>query len=151
MGDLSGTFQIKMEVYEPDGTAVGERTVNLKLNEKYDSVLDAQAFGKDAIPVGSILEITEDNDLDYTAVVKITSGDNTGTVLSRTESDDKGTVKVKLNSKTKVSIELTNKKNVTIDVGVNPENQAPWAVAALIIPALWLAYRYRRKRRGGEA
>ena len=158
MGDLNATFQIKMEVYEPDGTPVGTRTVNLKLNETYDSVNgiqkqdveDKQAFGRNAIPVGATLVISEANDLDYTAVVRITSTDGQGTVLTK-EPADKGTVKVTLDTAAKVSIELTNKKEVTLDVGVITENQAPLAAVALLIPALWLAYRYRRKRKGGEA
>ena len=94
--------------------------------------------------------ISEDNALDYTAVVRITSTDGQGTVLTK-EPADKGTVKVTLDTAAKVSIELTNKKEVTLDVGVITENQAPLAAVALLIPALWLAYRYRRKRKGGEA
>ena len=156
MGDLSGTFQIRMDVYEPDGTHVGTRTVSLKLNETYDSVTgipdakDSQAFGSNAIPVGATLVISEDNGLDYTAVVKITSTDGKGTVLTE-EAADKGTVKVTLDTAVKVSIELTNRKEVILDVGIITENQAPLAAVALLIPALWLAYRYRRKRKGGEA
>ncbi|MGO5541453.1 SpaA isopeptide-forming pilin-related protein [Blautia sp. HCP3S3_H10_1] len=162
MGDLNGTFQINMKVYEPDGTEIGERTINLKMNEKYDSEKgltsasatgdDKQAFGVGAIPVGATLVISEDNDLDYTAVVTIKGADGKDTVISH-ESNNKGVVRVPLNTSgtnNKISIELTNKKEVTIDVGVDTQNQAPFAVLSLIIPAIWLAYRYRRKRKGGE-
>lgn len=162
MGDLNGTFQINMKVYEPDGTEIGERTINLKMNEKYDSEKgltsdsatedDKQAFGVGAIPVGATLVIREDNDLDYTAVVTIKGTDGKDTVISH-EPDNKGVVRVPLNTSDaskKISIELTNKKEVTIDVGVDTQNQAPFAVLSLIIPAIWLAYRYRRKRKGGE-
>lgn len=162
MGDLNGTFQINMKVYEPDGTEIGERTINLKMNEKYDSEKgltsasatgdDKQAFGVGAIPVGATLVIREDNDLDYTAVVTIKGADGKDTVISH-ESNNKGVVRVPLNTSgtnNKIYIELTNKKEVTIDVGVDTQNQAPFAVFSLIIPAIWLAYRYRRKRKGGE-
>ena len=158
MGDLSGVFQITLEVYEPDGTEVGKRVISLKLNEKYDSVTglehavteeEKQAFGANAIPVGATLVIKEEKDLDYTAVVRIVSEDGTGTVLTK-ENADKGTAKVTLNTSARVSIELTNRKEVILDVGVRLENHAPLAALALLIPAVWLAYRYRRKRRGGE-
>lgn len=156
MGDFNGTFQIKLKVLEPDGTEVGEKTIHLKENQVYDSVkgltdtteADRQAFGADAIPVGATLIITEDNDLDYTAVVKITSTDGTGEVISE-EPAQKGTAKVKLNTNVKVSIELTNEKELPVDTGVDTEKMAPLAGIALLIPVMWLAYRYRKRRRGG--
>ena len=150
MGDLKGEFQIKMEVFEPDGTAIDTKVVKLKLNDKYDSVSgfnNLNGFGKDAIPIGATLVITEDNELDYAAIVRITSASGSATEIP---TENKGTAKVTLNTPTKVLIELVNTKNVAIDVGVNTENQAPWAALSLILPAIWLAYRYRRKRKGGE-
>lgn len=150
MGDLKGEFQIKMEVFEPDGTAIDTKVVKLKLNDKYDSVSgfnNLNGFGKDAIPIGATLVITEDNELDYAAIVRITSASGSATEIP---TENKGTAKVTLNTPTKVLIELVNTKDVAIDVGVNTENQAPWAALSLILPAIWLAYRYRRKRKGGE-
>ena len=152
MGDLNGSFRIKMEVYEPDGTKIGERTVNLKANESYDSETGLtvqgetglQAFGPAAIPVGAVLVIKEDNDKNYTAEVEITGG----TVLSDA-SADKGTVRVRLESTEKISIKLTNKKEIAIDVGVHTDRQTPLAVVALLIPTAWLAYRRRKKYKGG--
>ena len=91
--------------------------------------------------------ITEDNELDYAAVLRIISENGTATQI---DTGNKGTVKLTLDTATKVSLELVNTKNVAIDVGVNTENQSPWASLALLLPAVWLAYRYRRKRRGGE-
>ena len=162
MGDHNGTFKIKMEVYEPDGTKVGEQTVDLKQDETYDSETglagsgnpDSHAFGADTIPVGATLVITEENELDYSAVIRITSEKGSATVISDSSTAGntaRGTAKVRLNGTPKVSIELVNTKNVALDVGVDTEKQAPWAAVSLIIPAVWLAYRYRRKRRGGEA
>lgn len=156
MGDFNGTFQIKLKVLEPDGTEVGEKTIHLKQNQVYDSVsgiadateADKQAFGVDAIPVGATLIITEDNDLDYTAVVRITSADGTGKVISE-EPAQKGTAKVRLNTNVKVSIELTNQKELPVDAGVDTEKMAALAGITLLIPVIWLSYRYRKRRRKG--
>ncbi|MDD6464333.1 MAG: SpaA isopeptide-forming pilin-related protein, partial [Coprococcus sp.] len=157
MGDYNGSFAIKLEVYEPDGTKVGEKEITLKNGGKYSSKDGlaglsgeaAKAFGTDAIPVGSTLVITENNELNYTAVVKVKQQDGSEKEITH-EPSNKGQVKVTLDRVGTIEIELTNKKDVSIDVGVNTENQTPLAVAALLIPVLWLAGRYRRKRRGGE-
>ena len=76
-----------------------------------------------------------------------------GIAQIETNADHKGTAVVTLNpngAPQKVNILLTNHKDAAIDVGVNTENQSPWASLALLLPAVWLAYRSRRKRRGGE-
>ena len=157
MGDYNGSFAIKLEVYEPDGTKVGEKEITLKNGGKYSSKdglaglseEDAKAFGTDAISVGSTLVITENNELNYTAVVKMKQQDGSEKEITH-EAANKGQVKVTLDRVGTIEIELTNKKDVTIDVGVNTENQTPLAAVALLIPVLWLADRYRRKRRRGE-
>lgn len=157
MGDYNGSFAIKLEVYEPDGTKVGEKEITLKNGGKYSSKDGlaglsgeaAKAFGTDAIPVGSTLVITENNELNYTAVVKMKQLDGSEKEITH-EAANKGQVKVTLDRVGTIEIELTNKKDVTIDVGVNTENQTPLAAVALLIPVLWLADRYRRKRRRGE-
>ena len=93
--------------------------------------------------------ITENNELNYTAVVKMKQLDGLEKEITH-EAANKGQVKVTLDRVGTIEIELTNKKDVTIDVGVNTENQTPLAAVALLIPVLWLADRYRRKRRRGE-
>ncbi len=143
MGDLSGIYQIKMEVFEPDGTFIANKTVSLKLNDKYDSSSGENAFG--TIPVGATLKITEDNELDYSAIVRIKNQDNTIKEIKPDE-NNKGTVSVKLDSETKISIELVNTKNVTIDIGVGLERESALALTAIIIPAVWIYMRSRRKR-----
>lgn len=151
MGDANGTFKIKLEIFEPDGTKIGERSVDLKKDSQYDSVtgLNGQnAFGSNAIPAGATLKITEDNALNYTAKIRITSADHTATIKQQT--NNKGVAEVTLNSATKVSIELVNEKDLAIDVGVDSERQAPLAALVFVIPVIWLAYRYRRKRKEGE-
>ncbi|MDY4927868.1 collagen binding domain-containing protein, partial [Clostridium fessum] len=154
MGDYNGSFAIKLEVYEPDGTKVGEKEIMLKNGETYSSKDGlsgdvSKAFGTDAMPVGSTLVITENNELNYTAVVKVKQQDGSVNEIDH-EPSNKGQVKVKLDRVETIEIELTNKKDVAIDVGVNMENQTPLAAAALLIPVLWLTDRNRRKRRRGE-
>ena len=86
----------------------------------------------------------------YWALATVTSE---GIAQIETNADHKGTAVVTLNpngAPQKVNILLTNHKDAAIDVGVNTENQSPWASLALLLPAVWLAYRSRRKRRGGE-
>ncbi len=176
MGDLNGTFEIKLSVYEPgdvqnETTLIAEKTIKLKAEETYDSVTglitkagsstgsagsegasgnaNALAFGKDAIPKGATLIISETGD--YAATVKIldASGNTTKTFPPEedAEGNTKGTIKLTLESAGQVIIELTNDKEAAIDVGVVNEKQAPLAAAALLIPAAWLFYRYRRRRR----
>ena len=154
MGDYNGSFAIKLEVYEPDGTKVGEKEIMLKNGDTYSSKDGlsgdvSKAFGTDAMPVGSTLVITENNELNYTAVVKVKQQDGSVNEIDH-EPSNKGQVKVKLDRVETIEIELTNKKDVAIDVGVNMENQTPLAAAALLIPVLWLTDRNRRKRRRGE-
>ena len=98
--------------------------------------------------MGATLVITEDNELNYAAIVRVKESDGKETTI-QPDAQNKGKVTVPLNSAEKISIELVNTKDVSIDVGVHTDNQVPWAAIALIIPAFWLAYRYRRKRKGG--
>ena len=153
MGDLGGSFDITMKLTEADGSPIlnnaGKETttVTLKKDETYDSTTD---YGVNGIPVGATVEITEPKDLDYAAKIQVKSGEAT---VYDNVNGDKGKAKVVLNPAGEpqdVAITLTNHKDVAIDVGVNTENQAPWAALSLILPAIWLAYRYRRKRKGGE-
>lgn len=162
MGDLTGEFQINMEVYETetDPDQLAEKTVVLRLNEKYDSEKGKQlasdpvkyeptvSFGKDAIPVGAKLVISEDNALDYSArlsIINASDGQHISEVAS--DKDQKGKVSVILNSGNKFIFELVNTKNVVIDVGVKTESQSPLAVAAVMIPAAWLLVRSGKRRR----
>ena len=152
MGDLGGSFDITMKLTEADGSPIlnnaGKETttVTLKKDETYDSTTD---YGVNGIPVGATVEITEPEDLCYTAKIKV-EGD---AHYTENVGGDRGKATVVLNpngNSEDVKITLTNHKDVAIDVGVNTENQAPWAALSLILPAIWLAYRYRRKRKGGE-
>lgn len=161
MGDLSGIFGIQMTVYENenDTAPISQKDVDLKLNETYDSengkLLDdttvpktydeQSSFGNDAIPVGSVLEIKENNDLDYEAVVRIVNND--GTIADVINTDKKGIVRVKLNSNEKIQLELVNRKNAIIDVGVSLKDHALLAMLALMVPTAWLYLRFRKKRR----
>ena len=176
MGDLNGTFEIKLSVYEPgdvqnETTLIAEKTIRLKAEETYDSVTgqitkagsstgsagsdgasgnaNDLAFGKDAIPKGATLIIRETGD--YAATVKIldASGNTTKTFTPAEDAqgEAKGMIKLTLETAGQVIIELTNAKEAAIDVGVVNEKQAPLAAAALLIPAAWLFYRYRRRRR----
>lgn len=155
MGDLNGTFTIRLKVSEPDGTSVGEKQITLKNGEIYDSETgrtdlisgDTQAFGKNAIPVQAVLEIAEPDDRLYAAEIVVTSSD--GHEILRQTLDD-GKVSLTLNSTQKVSIVLTNSKDAILDVGVSTENKAPWAAVALILPVVWIAYRKRKKEREKE-
>ena len=141
-----------MKLTEADGSPIlnnaGKETttVTLKKDETYDSTTD---YGVNGIPVGATVEITEPEDLCYTAKIKV-EGD---AHYTENVGGDRGKATVVLNpngNPEDVNITLTNHKDVAIDVGVNTENQAPWAALSLILPAIWLAYRYRRKRKGGE-
>lgn len=161
MGDLSGVFHIKMNVYENENDieTIASKAVDLKLYELYDSeygkqitdtagniVFDNQNnFGNDAIPVGSILEIIEDNAMDYDAVVYTVAEDGTKTRVGTTGS--KGTVRVRLNANEKIHFELVNRKNAVIDIGVSVKEKPLIFIVALMIPAAWLYGRFRRKRR----
>lgn len=174
MGDQNGTFEIKLSVYEPgdvqnETTLIATKTVKLKANETYDSVTglitqagsssgsvgssgsdsassNALAFGKDAIPKEATLIIEETGD--YAATVKIlkTAGGEATQTIDPVE-NEKGKFKLTLENAGQIFIELTNTKDAAIDVGVVNEKQAPLAAAALLIPAAWLFYRYRRRRR----
>ena len=161
MGDLSGTFEITIQVKEPDGTIIknddGKDTtvVTLKRMEVYESDGSAGVTASKyptygSIPVGSTVTMTEPAGEGYWALATVTSE---GIAQIETNADHKGTAVVTLNpngAPQKVNILLTNHKDAAIDVGVNTENQSPWASLALLLPAVWLAYRSRRKRRGGE-
>lgn len=159
MGDLTAEFQIKLKLSEPDGSPISpksEETVTLKFNQKYDSehgvyemdgttVANAsKAF--DAIPVGATVVISENDLKSYTATIR-TTADNK---ITETDTNDKNSVQIKLNSKEHVSIQLVNTLEVPINVGVSLEGQTPLAFIALIIPVLWLGYRYKKKRMGGD-
>ena len=179
MGDLNGTFPIKLNIVEPDGSNIGarddgtdnnERLISVRLNQNFDSVNGLHIAGKEsaltdtpnpygefAIPVGATLTITENNMLDYAAIIRINGnpelvGDNKGivsVVLDKTKYQTDPTDPEAPESR-HIAIELVNKKDLPIDVGVLTERQAPLAFIALIIPAAWLGYRYMKKRVGGD-
>lgn len=146
MGDINGEFKIKMELFEPDGTPITDRTVNLKYGETYNSETSEKSFGNDAIPVGATLVITEDNELDYSAIAYITKKDGTTeTIKSQKNADGKSTLTITLNSNEKISIELVNIKDVTIDIGVDIKKQAPLILISITILMAWLYIRFRKK------
>ncbi|MDD6711852.1 MAG: SpaA isopeptide-forming pilin-related protein [Sharpea porci] len=146
MADYNGQFKIKLTAYEPDGTTeIGVKEITLKNGETYSSITglnNDDAFGTDAIPEGAKLEISEDNDLNYTAIVK-ENGQEVGT------RSDKGKVTVTLGEATEITLQLVNSKNMAIDVGVHTDNATPLAAVAVLIPGVWLAYRWRRRRKEG--
>ncbi len=171
MGDLDGTFEIKLSVYEPGTvqdatTLIAQKTIRLKANETYDSVtglisqagsgnstgagdsttVGAQAFGKDGIPKGAVLLIEETGD--YEASLKILNADGSTFETIAPQENTKAKFSLTLDNAGQYVLELTNSKEAIIDVGITNEKQAPLAAAALLIPAAWLFYRYRRRRRG---
>lgn len=175
MGDVTGSFTITMEVYEPDdktqATPVFTQTVTLKKGEYYSSVNgkktgvdsngydtydDSCAFGLNAIPVGALLKIREDPDPDYEAVTDVTvdyANAELVTINRQNEEENaKGEVWLRLTRdyNNPASFVLTNRKEVAIDAGVVLEQNAPYALAAIAIPALWLYLRARRRRKGGD-
>ena len=142
MGDLNGTFKIKMRVVEPEGNEVGVDSINLSLNQTYDSDVNAsdESTFKKGLPVDGILYISEDNDLDYKAIVVV--GDKT----QPEQADEHGVTAVVLNSTNKITIKLTNNKDVAIDIGVRKYSYIIYPMLALLILASWLFVRSRRQR-----
>lgn len=154
-------------------TLIAQKTIKLKADETYDSVTglisqagsstgssssssagssaasgasdSTLAFGKDAIPKGATLVIEETGD--YSASVKILDAVGKTKETIKPQENVKSQIQLTLNTAGKVIIELTNTKDGNIDVGVVNERQAPLAAVALVIPAAWLFYRYRRRRR----
>lgn len=173
MGDLSGTYRITLTATEPDKPPVinsdGTReitqiiapiTIELKLGDTYDSETGTVthsdsttsshsdwAFGQDALPVGAYIVIEEDPALDYEAKIDNTS--DTGYNVYDSSKKCIKTVQLVSTAANISSITLTNKKELPIDVGVVVDNATPYAFVALMIPALWLVYRYQKKRKGG--
>lgn len=165
MGDLTGNFIITMEVYEPDDiTLIDTKTVTLRKGEGYSSEQgkkllngtydnsDSCAFGKNAIPKGALLKIKEVREQDYEAVVK---DKDTNVVFSNAKlvsEDERSEVWLRLTEgwEQPATFVLINNKDVAIDVGVVLEQNAPYAIAAIAIPAVWLYLRARRRRKGGD-
>ncbi len=156
MGDLDGSFSLTVKVTEPDGTVVKNRvdqettTVVLQREQTYNSEIDYPQ----GVPVRSIVEIVEPEDSGYTAEVEGLDqlfGSGIATVMENSDNDP-AKVRIELNSNEvprTVAIKLTNRRDVSIDVGVPDGAEAPLAMIALLIPAAWLVYRYRKKRKGG--
>ena len=92
------------------------------------------------LPVDGILYISEDNDLDYKAIVVV--GDKT----QPEQADEHGVTAVVLNSTNKITIKLTNNKDVAIDIGVRKYSYIIYPMLALLILASWLFVRSRRQR-----
>lgn len=145
MGDHNGVFQIKIQAFEPDtkfnpgSTLIGEETVTLSSGDVYSSLTEGTEFFNN-LPVGARLEITENNDLDYDAVIILAGG-------REIKPDSNGVVTVTLNNDTNtLEIELINRKEVPIDVGVNLEIYSTLAVSAFLILSAWLYLKFRRKQ-----
>ena len=152
MGDLDGSFDITLTVKEEDGT-VGKdkngvsliKTITMKRDESLSST---DIFGPDAIPVGATLVVKEPEDLGYTPIVTVK--DDIISADKITWDAATGIATVVLDSTENIEITLINHKDVVIDVGVGSDAETPLALLALLIPAIWLTWRYRRKKRGGE-
>ena len=160
MGDKSGRFKITMEVYEPDGTTlIDSKDVTLKNGELYsskdgkrngDGTSDAScAFGSQAFPVNAVLKIREKAEQDYESVI-LSSIQNATQLPENPDIKSEVWLSLDMDYTTPASFELTNRKNVTIDVGVTLEQNAPYALIAIAIPAVWLYLRARRRRKGDD-
>lgn len=147
MGDLNGEFRINITAYEfyksntpdkpDDEIEIDSKDIVLGLGDTYDSENGENAFG--ALPVGAKIEIRENNDLDYLAVVVIANGDPI--------SAENGVVTFTLDDSTKkIEIKLTNRKQVPIDMGVDIDAEIVIPIAAFMMLSAWLYLRSRRKR-----
>ena len=113
-----------------------------------ESLSSTDIFGPDAIPVGATLVVKEPEDLGYTPIVTVK--DDIISADKITWDAATGIATVVLDSTENIEITLINHKDVVIDVGVGSDAETPLALLALLIPAIWLTWRYRRKKRGGE-
>ena len=106
--------------------------------------------------MGALLKIKEDPDPDYEAVTDVTVDYANAELVTKNrqneEENAKGEVWLRLTKdyNNPASFVLTNRKEVAIDAGVVLEQNAPYALAAIAIPALWLYLRARRRRKGGD-
>lgn len=150
MGDLNGEFNIEITAYEvykaddsdkTDEIKIDSKEIVLGLNDKYDSE-KGDKNGKNAfgtLPVGAKIEIRENNDLDYQAVVVLKDNE-------RIEAVD-GVVTVILDdASTQLEIKLINLKEVPIDMGVDIDADTVIPIAAFMMLSAWLYLRSRRKR-----
>ncbi len=159
MADKNKKYTVKMTIYKPDSgenltkdQILAEKTISLAEDEIFDSetgISGTKGFGVDSIPEGAILVLEEVDASDYSASIQIFKENGSKKESITPEKGQTNTFKISLDAKEKYTICLTNTKDLAIDVGVHTENQAPLAAIALIIPAAWLAYRYKKKRKGG--
>lgn len=146
MGDLNGKFNIEITAYEvykaddsdkTDEIKIDSKEIVLGLGDTYNSKTSENAFG--ALPVGAKIEIRENNDLDYQAVVVLKDNE-------RIEAVD-GVVTVTLDDASNdIKIKLINLKEVPIDMGVDIDADTVIPVAVFMMLSAWLYLRSRRKR-----